>query len=225
MPFSLLSRSSLSKKLAVIVISSWLLIAFLITAFFVGQELYSFRKSKVADLDGLARVISVNCTAPLEFNDVETATEVLSSLSARPQIDQAAIYTKDAKIFARYMSEQIGHDEQKLPEEFPHDLQYTGKNAFFSKDNYLDLHVPIRIDGNIQGTLCLRADLGDFSKKLTRTAFVVGGIMITSLFFAGLVFSMLQRYISNPILEMVEVMRRVRNEKKYSIRIKNEFTD
>ncbi len=65
MPFSLFSRSSLSKKLAVIVIFSWLLITFLITAFFVGQELYSFRKSKVADLDGLARVISVNCTAPL----------------------------------------------------------------------------------------------------------------------------------------------------------------
>lgn len=225
MTFSPFNRSSISRKIAVIVISSWLLIALVITSFFVGQEIYSFRTSKVADLNGLARVISVNCTAPLEFGDVETATEVLSSLSARPQIDQAAIYTVNAKLFAHYVTPTLDENGLNPPQEFPYNPKEQGDEAFFFKDRRLELYVPIQIDGKILGTLYLGEDLNDLSKKLTRTAYVVGGIMAASLFLAWLVFSMLQRYISRPILEMTEIMGCVSKDKTYSKRIENGFTD
>lgn len=225
MAFFPFKRSSISNKLAIIVIFSWLVIALLITSFFVGQEIRTFQKSKIADVNGLARVISVNCIASLAFSDVETAAEVLSSLSARPQIEQAVIYTNDAKLFARYSTVDLEDNKQRLPAQFLYNIDIHGDEAYFFESDYLDLYVPITMDEKMLGTLLLRADLQDFSRKLERTAFVVGGIMLGSLFFAWIVFSMLQRYISHPIQEMTEVMRRVRKEKNYSLRIQESFTD
>ncbi len=216
---------SISNKLVGIVTLSWLLIAGLITTFFVGQDFYSFRSERVADLAGLARVLSINCTAPLEFADADTAAEVLSSLSARPLIHQAGVYTKDQQLFALYVSPSGQADEQMFPEQFPYDIEEEGDESFFFNNRNLELYVPVVIDGELLGTLLLREDLSDFTDMLWRTGYVVGTIMAASLFFAWIVSLMLQRYISNPILAMAESMRRVRNEKQYSIRIKNEYSD
>ncbi len=216
---------SISSKLLGIVIFSWLLIAGLIAAFFVGQDIYSFRSSRVADLAGLAGVIGINLTAPLEFADSDTATEILSSLSARSQIYQAAVYTKDNKLFALYVSPSAEADEVEFPENFPYSIQQQGEHAFFFKNSSLELYTPIRIEGGVLGTILLRENLSEFTDKLICTAYVVGGIMVAALVFAWLVSFMLQHYITSPILAMTETMRRVRNEKQYSIRIKNEFTD
>jgi signal transduction histidine kinase/CheY-like chemotaxis protein len=215
--------SSINNKLVGIVVFSWLLAAGLITAFFVGQDFYFFRSATVADLAGLARVVGINCSAALEFADSDTAAEVLSSLSARPQIHQAAVYTSDKQLFARYHSVFEENDKHAIPEKFPYNVQEQGEEAFFFKDRHLELYVPVRLNGEMLGTLLLRKDLQDFYEKLSRTAYVVGCIMGFSLIFAWLASVMLRRYISSPILAMAKVMNRVRNEKQYSIRINNEF--
>lgn len=215
---------SINNKLVGIVVLSWLLVAGLITAFFVGQDFYFFRSATVADLAGLARVVGINCTAPLEFADSDTAAEVLSSLSARPQIHEAALYTSEKKLFARYSVIEERH-KRDFPEQFPYDTLEHGEEAFFFDERHLELYVPVQINGETVGTLILSKDLQEFYEKLSRTAYVVGGIMVASLIFAWFVSSMLQRYISSPILAMAKVMHRVRNEKQYSIRINNEFND
>ncbi len=179
----------------------------------------------MADLAGLAGVIGINLTAPLEFADSDTAAEVLRSLSARPQIHQAAVYNKDKILFARYVSPNEDVDEQEFPEQFPYIIQNQGEDAFFFKGSNLELYAPIQMDGVVLGTILLRENLSDFTDKLIRTAYVVGAVMVTALVLAWFVSFMLQRYITSPILAMTETMRRVRNEKEYSIRINNEFAD
>jgi len=89
------------KLIAIIVISS-LLVSLLTTTFFIGLEIYSFRRDMVQNLTGLAKVIGVNSIAPLEFLDPEAADEVLSSLNARPHITQAALYNVRGVIFSSY---------------------------------------------------------------------------------------------------------------------------
>lgn len=215
---------SINNKLVGIVVFSWLLVAGLITAFFVGQDFYFFRSATVADLEGLARVVGINCTAPLEFVDSDTASEVLSSLSARPEVHEAALYNNEKKLFARYSVLEKKHQQEFL-EQFPYDTQEYGEEAFFFDDRHLYLYVPVQMNGEIIGTLILSKDLQEFYEKLNRTAYVVGGIMVASLIFAWFVSSMLQRYISSPILAMANVMDRVRNEKQYSSRINNVFND
>lgn len=215
---------SINNKLVGIVVLSWLMVAGVITAFFVGQDFYFFRSATVADLAGLARVVGINCTAPLEFGDSDTAAEVLSSLSARPQIHEAALYTSEKKLFARYSVLEEEH-KQDFPEQFPYDTQEHGDEAFFFDDRHLELYVPVQMNGETLGILILSKDLQEFYDKLSRTAFVVGSIMVASLIFAWFVSSMLHRYISSPILAMAKAMHRVRNEKQYSIRINNVFKD
>ncbi len=215
---------SLSNKLAAIVIASWLLITVLIISFFVGQDLLSLRKSTVEDLSGLARVIGVNCIASLEFVDSETATEVLTSLSARPKIHYAALYTKNHALFAHYLSKNEEQDNKIIQEWFPYNVEKYGQEAFFFSDNHLELYTPIRMGMDTVGILLLRANFDFFSQKLFHTGIIAGIILCASLFFAWIVSSLLQRLLSNPVLEMADAMRRVRDEKNYTVRIDSSYT-
>ncbi|MGB3223717.1 MAG: response regulator [Desulforhopalus sp.] len=215
---------SINNKLVSIVVLSWLMVAGVITAFFVGQDFYFFRSATVADLAGLARVVGINCAAPLEFSDSDTAAEVLSSLSARPEVHEAALYTSEKKLFSRYSVFGKKH-EHDFPEQFPYDTHEHGEEAFFFNDKHLELYVPVQMDGETLGTLILSKDLQEFYEKLSITTYVVGGIMVASLIFAWFVSSMLQRYVSTPILGMAKVMHRVRSEKQYSMRINNVYKD
>ena len=218
-----LSDISIRKKLIVIIVFSSLLVSLVTTALLVGQELYSFRRSMVRDLAGLARVIGINCAAPMEFMDSETAEEVLSSLSARSHILQAAVYTKDEKLFARYVAKASFLDD--LPADFPYDRAEDGQEFFSFKSNHLDLFVPIKDGEKELGLILFQADLKEFFERLVRWAYLVSGIMIAALFLAWILSARLQRVISRPILALTEAMGRISSEKKYSIRIRKESND
>ncbi|MCK5070508.1 MAG: hypothetical protein KAR01_08190, partial [Desulfocapsa sp.] len=95
MSHSLLSNLSITRKLSALVVVSCLLVSLVTSALFVGLDIVSLRRSMVEELSGLAKVIGINCKAPLEFMDTETAHEVLSSLNVRPHILQAILYSQD----------------------------------------------------------------------------------------------------------------------------------
>lgn len=111
MSSSLFRNLSINKKLAIVIIFSCLLVSLMTSALFVGRDIISLRQSMIADLSGLAKVIGINCKAPLEFMDTETAGEVLSSLSARPHILQAVLYSPDNQVFAQYSASSVTSED------------------------------------------------------------------------------------------------------------------
>ncbi|MBU1139833.1 MAG: response regulator [Proteobacteria bacterium] len=214
---------SINIKLTVIIIFSCLLVSLMASGFFIGREIISFRRSVVEDLSGLARVIGINCTAPLEFMDSETADEILSSLSARPHILQALLFTADGTKFSQYQKPSLSlENAQELRDHFKETkLQLLGEAHHFHK-NHMALSVFVGKPGKTIGTLVLQADQSGFHAILTRLIYVVSGIFTTTLLLAALLSSLLNRVVSRPILELAETMERVRREKNYSIRaIKN----
>ncbi len=210
---------SINIKLTVIIISSCLLVSLMASGFFIGSEIISFRRTVVEDLTGLAKVIGINCTAPLEFMDSETANEILSSLSARPHILQAELFTADGTIFSRYQKPSLSlEDAQELHNHLIEtNLQLQGEAHHFHK-NHIALSVVIGESEKTIGTLVLQADQDEFHAILTRLIYVVSGIFTATLLLASLLSSLLNRVVSLPILELTETMERVRREKNYSIR-------
>ncbi len=95
---------SIRNKLIVIIVFSSLVVCLTTTTIFFSLEVYSFRRDMVRDLTGLARVVGVNCIAPLEFLDSDTADEVPASLSVRPHILRAGLYRKEGTLFSQYSS-------------------------------------------------------------------------------------------------------------------------
>lgn len=214
---------SINTKLAVIIIFSCLLVSLMASGFFIGREIMSLRRSMVEDLSGLARVIGINCAAPLEFMDSETADEILSSLSARPHILQAVVYTADGRIFAQYRSSSLSSQEaQGLREHLKtEDMQLSLESHYFHK-THIDLSVPIGETGKVIGTIVLQADQDEFHAILTRLVYAVCGIFTATLLLASFFSSILNKVASRPILALAETMERVRGEENYSIRaVKN----
>ncbi|MBU0943374.1 MAG: response regulator [Proteobacteria bacterium] len=210
---------SIHVKLTGIIIFSCLLVSLLASGFFIGREIISFRRSVIVDLSGLAKVLAINCTAPLEFMDSETADEILSSLSARPHILQALLFTADGEKFSQYRKPSLSFEET---EELRRHLKETkmeteGETHHFHK-NHIALSVFVGEPGKTIGTLILQTDQDEFHDILTRLIYIIGGIFAVTLLLSSLLSSLLNRVVSRPILELAETMERVRKEKNYSIR-------
>jgi signal transduction histidine kinase/DNA-binding response OmpR family regulator len=209
LPNQFKSLSIRHKLIAIIVISS-LLVSLLTTTFFIGLEIYSFRRDMVQNLTGLAKVIGVNSIAPLEFPDPEAADEVLSSLNARPHITQAALYNVRGVIFSSYTTSP----HLSTPEKYLGKIQ---KKVLFTP-GHVDLYIPIEDHGKLSGIIFLQADLGEFHDKLLRYALMAGIILLGSFLFAWFISFRLQQVISKPIISLAEAMTRVRKKNDYSVR-------
>jgi len=197
------------------------------SALFVGRDIISLRQSMVADLSGLAKVIGINCKAPLEFMDAETAGEVLSSLSARPHILQAVLYSQDSHVFAQYAALSVtSKDAQDFHNHLKsaHALLLQEESHHFHKD-YIDLTVPIGEPGKIVGAIVLKSDQDEFYAILVWLLYAVCGIFVATLLLAFYFSSILNKVISRPILELAETMERVRREENYAIRVDNTSGD
>ena len=217
---------SISKKLAAIIIFSCLLVSLMTSALFVGLEITSLQRSMVEDLSGLARVIGISCTAPLEFMDSETATEVLFTLSASPHILQAALYSQTGHVFARYAAPSVtpadvrdfeAHIKQEL-------IKGPGELYHFHKES-IDLSLPIGTNDKLLGQLVLQADKDEFYAIRIRLVYAVIGIVCVTLLLAFFFSSILNRVVSRPILALADMLKRVHQEKDYSIRAENSSGD
>ena len=210
---------SINTKLTVTIVFSCLLVSLMASGFFIGREIISFRRSVVEDLSGLAKVIGINCAAPLEFMDSETANEILSSLSARPHILQAIVYAADGKVFSQYHSSSLSSQEAKtLREHLKSENMPLPEQSHHFHKTHIDLSIPIGEPDKVIGTIVLQADQDEFHAILTWLVYAVCCIFVASLLLASFFSSILNRVISKPILALAETMDRVRSEENYSIR-------
>lgn len=216
---SLFCNLSINKKLAIVIIFSCLLVSLMTSALFVGRNIISLRKSMVADLSGLAKVIGINCKAPLEFMDAETAGEVLSSLSARPHILQAVLFSQDSQVFAQYSAPSVTSKEKQGFHNHlksVHTLLLEESHHFHT--DYIDLTVPIGESGKTLGAIVLKSDQDEFYSILVWLLYAVCGIFVATLLLAFFFSAILNKVISRPILALAETMVRVRREENYAIR-------
>lgn len=217
---------SIKNKLVALVVAGYVIISIFISAFFVGQTYYSHRSSFADDVISLAKVISINCMASLEFHDDETATEVLSSLAGRPQITQAALYNDKGELFAQYISPSypaVGTVKS---------LEFTAtspvlveEGSYFSQNKYLSVHTPVMVEGKYLGSLKLKADMSAFSDRVLDTLYVLGVVFIGSVLLAWLVSRILQRFIADPVLSIASAIKRIEKDKDYGIRIGSDYAD
>src|SRR3954471_7247241 len=74
----------------------------------IAYEVITFRRTLAANMSVLAQIVGSNTTAALAFEDPKNAKEILSALSAEPQITAAAIYDETGKIFAKFPNDGAG---------------------------------------------------------------------------------------------------------------------
>jgi signal transduction histidine kinase len=208
MAFSL-RNTPIKRKLTLFILLTTSFALIFMGSALIAYEVVTFRRTLAANMTVLAQIVGSNTTAALAFEDPKNAKEILSALSAEPQITAAAIYDESGKIFA----------------EFPDDAPVTAIPAVPARDGYvfngasLDMFQSIsQQEGARLGTIFLRADLNAMYSRIMVYAGLLLFVGACSFLGALMLASTLQRGVSMPILELAKVAQAVSERQDYSVR-------
>jgi two-component system NtrC family sensor kinase len=181
-----------------------------------ADELIKFRDALSDSIAAQTRIIGGNITAALLAHDTGKAKETLSALNANPDIDHAVIYAKDGRVFARYARE--GAADEFSAQQILEDFQKWRNNRL------LILH-RIIVKNEPAGALYIEANSNRFYKYLLwRMSLAVIAMSIAVLVSLALV-ERLQAVITEPILDLAQLMERVSGSKDYSLRAEIKTAD
>ncbi|HUE02964.1 MAG TPA: ATP-binding protein [Bryobacteraceae bacterium] len=166
-----------------------------------------YRSALQRDLSALARIIADNSTAALEFNDPDSAAQMLAALRVRTHLDAACIYRSDGILFARYA--ERGAFQCPAPET---------REAVRSSASRLILTQPILLHGRRIGTLMLFYDLGEISERIRLYGTTVACVLLAASLLAFLLSSHLRALIADPISRLVSATTSVSETGDYGIR-------
>ncbi|MDX2481303.1 MAG: EAL domain-containing protein [Desulfuromusa sp.] len=216
----LFNNLSLRGKLTFIITLTSCLVLLLTFVAIIALQRVSLRNDLLQEAQLLSRVISGNCASSMNFNDQETATLVLETLSVTPHVIGARLFNKDQIVFAEFYQNLARH---------PHIDELTTaiilrKGHIFST-NYLDVFEPVIYKGETIGQFMLRVDLAKVDNILIRYVWI--GVAVFFIY-SGLAFLLangLQRLISEPIKSLALSMQTISREKNYSHRVQKSSHD
>lgn len=217
------------QKLTFIVLLTCGLLVMLMAIFFMADKFFSFRRNMVANITTLAQVIGTNSTAAITFDDSATGDEILSAISAEPNVTAACIFRPNGEKFASY---------PKSPDEDPAQMQIVDELMAKTMNSYnqsdpvyaflnkkLILAKPVVLNHKPIGCIVIRANLHKLYEQLIISGAIALGLMVALVLTAQLITARLHRAISAPLLTLVSTMDRVTVDKNYALRAKQHSND
>ncbi len=204
-----------SKLTLVLTLTSVLVLSAAFLAFFFFERASS-RAALARDLASLAEVVSANSTAALSFEDARSATEILSTLRLRPNVESAALYTASGQPFASYRRTNAA--AEPLP-------SAPGPPGSRVEAGHLLLYHPVVHGDERIGMLFMRADTAELDARLRRYGAAVLVLMLLGAAGTVLLAGRMQAVISRPILQLARAAEAVSVAKDYSIRVPREGDD
>ncbi len=186
-------------------------IAFIVIAFYDNSE---FKDEKIKNLSVLSETISLNLTAPVTFEDIESANQVLRTLKTNPEIIQAGIFFSSGRLFT-----EIGLANDEI---INFDKSAKMDSVFFFEEDNLIMLKPIHdeIEKNREiGQLYIIVDTKDIYERLGKFFMVLVSILMLSVVITFIMASVLSKVIAQPIRDLSNTMKQVADNKKFETRM------
>ena len=211
----LLSRLAVHRKLmAMFMITSG-------TALLLASSmsiLYSFfqvRKDAVVDLSSSARLVLSNTRVSVSFEDVTDATQALAALGSNPNIRLACLYKPDGALFAQFRPNDGASCPPKSP---PAGSSYSGGRLELIERDAV-------VDGQPGAWVLIQSDLALLSQRLRSQATITLIVFAVALVLAFVLSSVLQRIVSQPVVELARLTQTVSATGDYSRRAEKRSED
>jgi signal transduction histidine kinase/cell division protein FtsB len=178
---------------------------------FISYQLVMFTQSAAEHLATAADIAGIDVTPAILFNDPRAATESLTALRASPNVEAAAVYTLDGRMFAKYA--RSAQEVSNLPESLsfaPSSHRIEGNGLIVARQ--------IVSDGKPIGMLYARSDLQGIRQRLRGHAEIAVGVLAAAFALALVVSSKLERKIAGPIRSLAETARAIASKRDYSVR-------
>ncbi len=202
--------------------------AILVFILIVGVSLEknsSYKERAKADSIVLAEVIGNNSTAALSFGDHITGHEILSALQVDHTVLEAALYDKEKRLFARYLSSKV---EKKTNEDEWLSLDLNDDqlrpDISISQPWFTTLR-DITLSGKVVGYIVIRVDLTPLNSKLYGFYIFLGCISFVLLTLMTIFCSKLIKRVLKPATHLSETMRSVSVNQNYDVSVRKRYDD
>ncbi|WP_198263796.1 response regulator [sulfur-oxidizing endosymbiont of Gigantopelta aegis] len=210
----MLQNMQIKNKLIIIIMSMVIFSLLLVGSVLIVTERYILKQSMADKLMTVSHIIADGSTAALSFDDQQVATEVLSALEHESSVMLGCIYDESKLLFAAYAG--------KLE---PHCPSTPGNEGYEFLGDSFELFQPIELDGEIIGTVFLRASLHRLNSHLMQFM----GLVIFMTILTGIITLFLanrqQAIISKPILALAQFAKKISLNADYSSRLPQGFND
>jgi PAS domain S-box-containing protein len=206
--------ASIQRKQMLIILVSSAVALLLACLAFGAYEVISYRRALVLHLSTLAEIVGNNSTAALDFNDHKVAEETLSGLRAEPDILGAVLYNREGAVWALY----------QRPGRIlvPPAVRSAGHQF---RQHTLELFMPVRANGELIGTVFLRADSHTLYDRLQQYVGIALGVFCVAAVVSLLISASLMRMVTEPILSLLQTTRTVAHSQDFSVRADRQTKD
>jgi len=226
---SMFRHRSLKQKITALIVAASCVVLLLSCSIFVGSQVVTYKRITVKELNAIADIVARNVTAAMVFDDPVSAQETLSALSAKSGIVVARAYRSDGRLFAEYRRRGDGTEmvagiptPAAVAAQFPNLISDGYEHRF--DGGYIDLHAPVRLDGELIGAVYVRSDLKQMYDIVGAYMVLAGFVVMFLIIVAFLIANRLQQVISAPVLNLLGTMRQVSGSQDYSVRAEK-FSD
>ncbi len=193
---------------------------------FVMTEIYFNGQAMIKHHAVLAESIGLNIRSAILFQDNNYISKALSVFSINPDVDAAYVYNRNNKLLSKYMIAQNHRDFINLS---PDDLQFERspgeKSSIVFQNNHLLIKHNIRFDNEVIGKIILQISLSRFYQHIFWVILVALIVFLLINLLTYLIWQYLQKSITEPIDNVIDVSTRVSTEEDYSLRVNVEGND
>jgi two-component system sensor histidine kinase/response regulator len=207
-------RLSLARKLTAMGIITSAMSLLIAAVAIVAYDRASAREDLLRDMASVADVIGNNSTAALAFGDKKAADETLRLVAVDGHIIAAAILLPDGTVFAYYGRPGAA----RSPEPIDSSTTRTRQAWHAFETDALKVTRPIRLDGEVTGTVYVSADLDEQKTRAIALIRLLALVLAGASVAAWALSSRLQRLISVPLVKLAAVARAVTRERRYDLR-------
>lgn len=211
----LFSKCSIKLKIIILILFVSFITLMTSSAFFIYNDLRSFKENLLHSLTALAGTVAANSRAAIYFEDKAKADEILSSLKEDSQVKYATLFDSKGDIFVTYNRGDIGTENSKGSEDVFHAL----------KEDEVELKRPIILKDKMIGEIHISADLEKYNAVLEKYFFIVTVILISTFGIAIILSFLLQNFLSKPIQNLAKTIKEISNKNDYSIRVAHPYKD
>ncbi len=169
---------------------------------FIITDVNSYKQRKVDSMISLAQLLGTSSISSIQFQDAEAARGMLEELqTVSPEIVHAEITNKEGQVFASYS--KPGTNTVAIP------AVLQGKHYAFI-DQQLFVRNPIVSNNEVIGTVYLEVELTELQQIVEYKYELAFILLLVALVFSLLIAILVQGYLSNRLLKLVNAVRKIR---------------
>jgi two-component system, NtrC family, sensor kinase len=203
---------TIGRKLTLIMLAACAVALIVAITALVVFDSISERQQILDRVEAQVSFIAANSAPALVFNQHDLAFDLLDSLKNDPYIAVGCIYNSETNLVAHHVTTDLpsGYTLPSTLDSNRHDTL-----------GFIDIVRPISLGNEIVGYVYLLGDLTPLKQRLRNLAGVGILVLLFAFGIAALVSSYLQRFISQPIVELTAIANTVTRTKDYSFRAPN----